>query len=115
MHTADYCPMNVLPVRGSNSINGMFEYNCKNETIKTNIAVEYYGQGSRCIESNVDRPLCLRTVCDQSMNKVVIYVNNMKMTCNFDGEWLNIPGSGSDGLAAGAMIQCPVLNIACPE
>lgn len=115
MHTADYCPMNVIPVQGTNSIQGIFEFNCENSTITTDIGAEYYGAGSRCIEGNQDRPYCMRMVCDAQRGKIVVYADNIPIVCENDGDMMDIPGAGRDGVPVGAQIQCPVLNIACPE
>lgn len=115
MHTADYCPMNIMPVTGTNSRNGIFEFNCANDTLSSDIAVEYYGAGSRCIETNQARPYCLRMVCDSTYKKVVVYVNNAQIICQNDGDFMDIPSAGTQGLPSNAQIQCPILNIVCPE
>jgi len=110
MHTADYCPMNVVPLEGTNTMNGVFEFNCNNDTLTSDEAFEYFGDGSRCIETNMDRPLCMRMVCDTDRQKVVIFANNDRIICQNDGDFMDIPGAGS-----GSKVQCPMLNLACPE
>ena len=115
MHTADYCPMNIIPIEGTNSVNGIFEFNCENETISSNVDVEYFGEGSRCIEGNQDRPYCMRMVCDVQREKIVVYANNNPIICENDGDFMDIPGTGTSGIPEGAKIQCPMLDIACPQ
>jgi hypothetical protein len=115
LHTADYCPMNIVPIEGTNSINGIFQFNCENETLTSDIDAEYYGESSRCIESNQDRPYCMRTVCDKQRHKIIVYANNERIICENDGDMMDIPNAGTAGIPVGAKIQCPELNIVCPE
>jgi len=53
----------------------------------------------------------MRMVCDRVRQKVVIFANNDQIVCQNDGDFMAIPGAGSSG----SKVQCPILNIACPE
>lgn len=107
--------MNVIPVESTNSNIGVFQFHCQNETITSSITAEYYGEGSRCIESSTNRPLCMQMVCDSQIQKIVIFANNDPMICQNDGDEMDIPGAGLGNIPAGAKIYCPTLNVACPQ
>jgi len=108
--------MNMSPVEMSNA-NGIYEFNCENSTLSSSAGVEFFGDGSRCIETTQSRPLCMRMVCDAQRKKVVVYANNDPIICENDGDFMDIPGAGGQpsGLPAGAKIQCPILNMAYPK
>eukprot|EP00554_Chaetoceros_debilis_P014309 CAMPEP_0194124942 /NCGR_PEP_ID=MMETSP0150-20130528/59201_1 /TAXON_ID=122233 /ORGANISM="Chaetoceros debilis, Strain MM31A-1" /LENGTH=2931 /DNA_ID=CAMNT_0038818727 /DNA_START=94 /DNA_END=8886 /DNA_ORIENTATION=- len=112
LHVADYCPMNNMIVTGTNA-DKIFDFQCEDDTLQSNVDAEFFGDSSRCIETNMIRPLCMKTLCDPQKKKVVVYTNiggtSTPIVCENDGDFLDIPG------IADAKLQCPVLQIACPE
>lgn len=102
MHTADYCPLTsmvqldcLLQPDGSSSI--------------TPIGIEHFGSDSRCIDTNLERPLCLKFQCNAQRRKAVVSVGNEDIVCENDGDMMEIPGI-PDG-----RLRCPRFEIICPQ
>jgi hypothetical protein len=79
----------------------------------TQTDMEFFGSESRCIETDLQRPMCLKFDCDTRRRKAVIYVKNGNsfdpIVCENDGDLMKIPG-----LQQGNVV-CPSLDMVCPE
>ena len=102
-----------MVVTGTNE-RGTFEFHCKDETLVSSLEPEYFGESSKCLETNLSRPICMKTICDSSEYKVKIVAETEEggteiLTCDADGDMMQIPT-----LPAGSMFQCPSLSTVCP-
>ena len=102
-----------MVVTGTNE-NGIVEFNCEDETLTSSVDPEYFGESSKCFETNLSRPICMKTICDSSEHKVKIVVETEEggteiLTCDADGDIMQIPG-----MPAGYIFQCPALSTVCP-
>ena len=105
MHTADYCPL-TSRVQFDCSVDDDGSGMSKNE-------IEFFGPESRCVETNLQRPLCLKFECNQQRRRLVLFVKRgdqfISITCENDGDTMTIPG------LAGGTIQCPAFDMICPQ
>jgi len=73
---ADFCPMYIDTL-----------FSC--QTPRSNIfkdevfAEEKFGEKSRCVHSNHDRPLCLEVTCDLEENAVLVHLGSRKVKCRW--------------------------------
>lgn len=68
---------------------------------------EAFAEGSRCYESNFQRPLCLETVCNADTFKIDLVVNGETKTCEFDGEEI--------AMSDEYHVVCPRFATMCPN
>ena len=68
---------------------------------------EKFAEGSRCYDSNFQRPLCLETVCNADTFKIDLIVNGETKTCESDGEKIDM----SDDYH----VVCPRFATVCPN
>eukprot|EP00957_Ditylum_brightwellii_P149092 11352585-Ditylum_brightwellii.AAC.1 len=111
LHTADYCPMYSLIATGSRANGGSYEFDCEDPTLNTNIPGETFGANSKCFNTNLNRPLCMKYRCNADQNKVQVVISGSQVvTCPYDGAMMNL-----DGLNVDAKFECPKLATVCPE
>ena len=102
--------MPSMVVTGTNA-DGIFEFDCTDTDLKSSVDPEYFGDDSRCYETNLARPICMHTYCDEVAHKVNVLINNRDVVvCENEGDWMKIPG-----LAESSKFQCPPLAVVCPE
>ena len=110
LHTASYCPLPSMVVTGTNS-DGIFEFDCSDTDLESNVEPEFFGESSRCYETNLARPICMETRCDFERNKVIaLFKDGKEVVCENDNDWMPLPG-----LPDGSIFQCPSLAKICPE
>lgn len=102
MHTADYCPMT----------SGV-EVECAMEgdaSLVPKMDIEHFGKNSRCVETNLERPLCLKLDCNRQLRKVVMYFDQYDpIICDKDRDMVQLPGN------RGGSVKCPDFESICPQ
>ena len=102
MHTADYCPLT-----------SMIQLDCSVQPDGSNkiapMDIEYFGSDSRCIVTDLERPLCMKFECNVQRRKAVISIGGGQVLCENDGDMMEIPGIPEGRL------KCPSFSIVCPQ
>jgi len=68
---------------------------------------EAFAEGSRCYDSNFQRPMCLETVCNADTFKIDLIINGETKTCEFDGEKI--------AMSDEYHVVCPRFATVCPN
>ena len=99
MHTADYCPL-TSRIQFDCSMGGPYE---KKE-------LEFFGQDSRCITTDLERPLCLKFECNEHIRRAVIHFDDFdSIICENEGDMMPLPGY------SGGNLECPNFEAVCPQ
>jgi len=70
---------------------------------------ETFGTNSRCFETNIFRPQCFDSRCNEEKHAVEVIFGEVVLTCDYDGQNLPIPG------VDGGVLTCPKLSEICPD
>lgn len=105
----DYCPAYTVQIITSDRI----DIDCTNSELESiNRFGETYGSDSRCFNivsaSEEIRPYCFRSRCNTETNRVEIFLGDIVLSCENDGEILTVPW-------AGVKVACPRLAQMCPD
>lgn len=71
---------------------------------------EYYGDESRCVNSNFSKPLCLKSYCDEDLGVIWIKIGDYEVKCEFDDQKVDVELAGET-----YQIECPRRAVLCPE
>ncbi len=119
-YDADYCPTYSAPPDFKYDMNGdatgPLYMECAVDDTAPEDAYDFETFGtddSRCFNviGSIDRPLCLTIECIESGGDVTVavsVVNGQKITCETDGQMLDVPGLNY------VQIECPRREILCP-
>eukprot|EP00957_Ditylum_brightwellii_P015836 1192620-Ditylum_brightwellii.AAC.1 len=109
-HTADYCPMYSLIAKNR----GGKEFDCEDPALNAIInaaGVETFGANSKCFNTNLDRPLCMKYYCNAEQKKVQVVISDSQVViCPRDGAIMNLPW-----IDEYATFECPKLATICPD
>ncbi len=101
MHTADYCPLT-----------SKIKFDCSlgfGSDVEM-LDIEFFGAESRCIETTLQRPLCLKFECNVQSRRVVLHFGQYEpIVCENVGDFMNLPGE------SGGQFECPDFESVCPE
>ena len=101
--------MPSIIVTGTNA-DGIFEFDCRDTSLKSSKYAEYFGEDSKCYETDIGRPMCMKTLCDERSYKVKVVIDTHIMTCNNDGDWMEVMSENKK-----LRFQCPPIAVVCPE
>lgn len=90
-----FCPMFV---RGA--------VDCSEESSQPALAGEYYGEGSKCFNTDKTEPMCLRAVCNEKDYTIDIHFSDVVFSCSFDGQIIDTMEN--------LRIECPRIAAVCP-
>lgn len=109
METADFCPTYTLQSTWCRELDLVPEGTLP-PLPEALAAIESTSHHAKCIPTvNADRPVCLDVVCDKVDNVIKFRAGTEVLTCFFDGQELEIPGT--DGIK----VKCPRVASVCPE
>jgi len=108
----DYCP--TFSITNFKSEDVIYQLDCTNPNSQDVDLFCYpgetFGSNSRCFETNLVRPHCFESRCNEEKHAVeVIFGDDVVLTCDYDGQKLSIPGV-EDGI-----LICPNLGEICPD
>ena len=101
---ADFCPINIEPI--INCLSGPPTWMTGDKLV----AEESFGGESKCFNSNYDRPLCLKSYCDEELGVIWVNFGQIKFKCQYDGQKIDVNITGTNFL-----IECPKKAVLCPE
>jgi len=111
LQQVDYCP-----VFGS-SYGGLSpeQLECENDDNVNNINIfsEYYGKGSKCIETNTGSARCYLTQCVRDPPSVKVNIRGVWYKCKHDFEQVSYK-TNKAGILNG-VFTCPRLSSVCPD
>ena len=117
LHTADYCPMHSMVTTGTNA-KGKFEFDCSDKELSSSVQGETFGATSKCFNTNLSRPVCLKMRCNAIKYAVEVVFgeeessNERVLTCPFDGAEMDLGAPKANKVAT---FECPKLSSVCPE
>ena len=71
---------------------------------------EHFGKNSKCFNSNIGRPLCLDSFCDEELGVIWVRFGQNEFKCEHDDQIAIINISGID-----TQLQCPKKAVMCPD
>ena len=101
MHTADYCPLT-----------SKIQFDCAAGfgPDMQKLDIETFGQNARCLDTTLDRPICLKFECNVQQRRVVVNFDQYdSIVCNNKGDYMDLPGR------SGGQFVCPDFESVCPE
>lgn len=91
----EVCPMYI---RGA--------INCADEGMEASLPGEVYGKSSKCFQTDVGEPMCLRGACNEETQSIDVHYEDEVFTCLSDGQIIDTK--------KGVRIECPRLAAVCP-
>jgi len=80
---------------------------CSGESSQLALTGEYYGEASKCFNTNKAEPMCLRAVCNEEDYTIDVHYADEVFSCSSDGQVIDTN--------KGLRIECPRIAAACPS